>query len=115
MQTTVEFSSLVRAAAIGSNLPLAPRQDPDPAELGNGCHEGLPEGTLARGEVVHGRPRPRVREQHLVGAEETLPLLKVLEVGIVEGARRGRVDRDRKVGVRANRAQLPQLHRIRGV
>jgi hypothetical protein len=98
--------------ADAAHLAVAAGLEPDPAELGHGGDEGLLEGGVVGGEEVDGGARPAVGEEHLVGGEQALVGAQVVEVGVVEDARRGRVQHRERCGAVVDGAHAPQRTQV---
>lgn len=94
-----DFDVLVDSGTINPNLTLIPSLNPHPSQLSDGGNKSVVESVLTGGKEVDGGLGPCVGEEDLVGGEEALALLEVLEVLIVEGLGSDRVHVDGDPGV----------------
>lgn len=80
--------------AIGTNLSIPRSLHSHSSQLGNGIDEVGVEDIGITGKRIDSGLGPGVREEDLIGGKQTLPLLKILVVDIVECSRSGGVHVD---------------------
>ena len=103
---------LVHAGAVMPNLALVSSLHPHSSKLSDSTHKSPPKSCIACCKLIHSRPWSCVCKQCLIRGEQTHTLLKILEVGIVKGLRRGRVHVNGNSWVHPCWAHLPQLQSI---
>ena len=108
MRSNRKFRS-VKGATVAANIPGRGGLDSEPSQLSHGGDKGSVKVTGVLGPVVDDALRLRVLPKVLVGSEETLSLLEVLEVHVVESPRGVRVHVDRDPRVNVDRAHTLEL------
>lgn len=106
------FLNLVKCSTVKTDIPVPPGLDPDPTQFSKGLDKTRIKGFRVQGPRVDCAFGSCVREENLVRGEQSLPLLQILKIGIVEGFGRGGVHVDGYPGVHISRAHVLELGRV---